>query len=65
MSIIIKHQEEKLTSLRGQKTYVEDALTHDLENWERKEYQATLNTINDDITATSSAINQAKEMAAA
>ena len=35
---LIADQVERQESLKGQLAYVEDALTHDLEAWERKEY---------------------------
>ena len=34
------YQGETFESLRGQLEYVNFALSHDLENWERKEYEA-------------------------
>ena len=38
MSHYLELATEKLNSLKGQLNYAKDALTHDLELWERKEF---------------------------
>jgi hypothetical protein len=60
MSIIITHQEEKLEALKGQLAYVNEALAHELENWERKEYLVIKSEYETQIEQLQSVINAAK-----
>jgi len=39
MNFILNQHIEKLESLKGQLSYTKEALTNNLQNWERKEYE--------------------------
>lgn len=50
MQAIIRHQKERISNLKAQLVYVQNALTHELEPWERKEYLAVEEQYKNEIT---------------
>jgi len=53
---------EKLTSLKGQLAYANEALSSNLQEWEKKEFQGVKNEVENEITETKALIERIKSL---
>lgn len=63
-TITNQYQQERLTSLKGQLKYTKDALSQDLEPWERREFEMMVAEYQKDISELEACLEQQVEIAA-